>query len=172
VVGFEPHPECAAACRKSIELNSFKNVTFTQKVLSDSRKYVSFEFDSLSPNASKITEKKDSLIEASTLDAELVTFYGNSIILMDVEGAELKVTKGGRSFIQRWRPLIIFEFNQVTKHYFSIDEMRDELGKEYCIYRLRSDDGKLDDQINEAWNCVAVHMSSPFYEACAELMHG
>ncbi len=172
VVGFEPHPECAAACRKSIKLNRFENVILIQKVLSDSRKYVSFEFDSVSPNASKITEKKDSMIEASTLDDELGVFHGNCIILIDVEGAELKVVKGGKSFIQKRRPLIVFEFNQVTKQHFRIDEMKDELGKDYRIYRLRRDDGRLDDKINDAWNCVAVHISSPFFGACSGLMHG
>jgi len=47
-------------------------------------------------------------VEVSTLDAEMGDLTP-SVVKIDVEGAELAVLEGGRSVLERARPLVIFE---------------------------------------------------------------
>ena len=92
-----------------------------------------------------------------------------SILLIDVEGAELNVLKGGRSFITNNSPLIIFEYNEVSKKYFNLKDVQTVLGKNYKIYRLKAD-RYLDENYDGTWNMVAVHSNSPFSPAVISMV--
>ena len=59
-------------------------------------------------------------------------------------------------------PLIIFEYHQETKKVFNIKEIQRELGDGYLIYRLRQD-ATLDNDVLNAWNCVAIPRNSQFF---------
>jgi hypothetical protein len=59
------------------------------------------------------------------------------------------------------KPVIIFEYNHVTKEHFKLEEVESELGNEYRLYGLNSK-GKLDNNFNNTWNLVALHSSQPF----------
>ncbi len=171
VIGIEPHPQCAESCRRSVELNDFSNVVVKEKLLSNERGRMQFFLNPISPNASCLSGPASGniLVESSVLDDETASLEGEAVLLIDVEGAELDVVMGGRSFIDRCRPLIIFEYNVITKRHFHLNEMAEELGPGYRIYRLRSSDGRLDGQTDDAWNCVAVPQSSVFSGLCGDL---
>jgi hypothetical protein len=81
--------------------------------------------------------------------------------MIDVEGYEPKVIAGGGEFIRRTQPLIVFEYNFVSKRYFHIDDIQNVLGTQYRIYRLRKD-GYLDNHAGSTWNCVAVPIGTDF----------
>jgi FkbM family methyltransferase len=172
VLAIEPHPECAAACRRSVELNRFGNVAVRQIVISSEKKQIHFSIDARRPNASCISDKAGAGVcyDASTLDIETRAIASDAIILIDVEGAELDVIRGGREFINKSKPLIIFEYNQISKQHFGIEDIIRELGPQYSIYRLRSSDGRLDNHVHDAWNCVAVHEGSIFNNICTQLL--
>jgi len=173
VIGFEPHPECVKACKMSAKLNTLGNIEVRQMVLSNYKGLIKFHIDNKSPNASRITDDHMhdlSLIESSTIDDEIGELLGDAIILIDVEGSELKVVKGGRSFIEKKRPLIIFEYNTSTRRQFCLEEMMQELGNKYRIFRLRSADGLLDRNMTETWNCCAAHEDTCFYGICLGML--
>lgn len=65
------------------------------------------------------------------------------------------------AFIRRVRPLIVFEYNIVSKRHFHLCDIEALLGDSYNIYRLR-EEGLLDSQTDNAWNCVAVPRGSVF----------
>ena len=94
---------------------------------------------------------------------------GQAIILIDVEGAEPLVMVGGREFMAVNLPLIIFEYDTLSRRYFSLAEIRATLGSRYEIFRLRQD-GKLDRDFGQSWNCVAVSIDSAFYEPAMQLV--
>ncbi|MCK5347609.1 MAG: FkbM family methyltransferase, partial [Candidatus Heimdallarchaeota archaeon] len=104
-------------------------------------------------------------IECSTIDTELNLKGDPGILLIDVEGAELKVIKGGMNFVQDCEPLIIFEFNDLTKKYFSMEELKEVLGEKYSIFRLRKD-SMLDVDFSDTWNCVAIPAKSVYDNIC------
>ena len=60
-------------------------------------------------------------------------------------------------------PLIVFEYNHVTKKHFELTEMASALGPKYLIYRLKND-GTLDQNFSKTWNLVAVPQNSKFFK--------
>ncbi len=172
VFGFEPHPECALACELSLRMNNYRNVVIISKALADKASHMKFTLNKKSPNASRISfdEKQECIdVESSTLDTEFPDRIGPAVILVDVEGGEPVVLRGGKAFIKENRPLIIFEYNKVSRKFFNLNEMRTILGTNYYIFRLRGD-GYLDREFENTWNCVAVDADSPFYEAIKLLL--
>ena len=173
IYAFEPHPECAKACRISMMLNGYDDkAVVIQKILSENTDPVKFDFNAISPNASSIVisdEKSGTFVYPATLDNEFPGAIETSILLIDVEGAEPLVLKGGENFIKRNLPLIIFEYNDTSKKYFNLDNIRKILGSDYHIYRLRSD-AYLDRDYINTWNCVAVNVNSAFYNLATTLL--
>jgi hypothetical protein len=94
---------------------------------------------------------------------------GDVLMLVDVEGSEPKVLAGGAEFIRRTLPCIIFEYNEVSKRYFALGQVRGILGDGYDVYRLRCD-GRLDQDFRSSWNCVAVHRQSVWAAKCRPLL--
>jgi FkbM family methyltransferase len=168
VIGIEPNPECAKACLRSAALNGFTKIRIVQKVANADGQPVTFNFSDVAPVSSSILAQENrhgELIEATTLDRELKEYTGSAILLIDVEGAEKLVMLGGKEFIEQNLPLIIFEFNDLTRRFCTLEEIQNVLGKEYIIFRLRGD-GFLDSLLTKTWNCVAVHRRSSLFSFC------
>ncbi len=84
------------------------------------------------------------------------------IVLIDIEGGELAALTGGSGFIARYHPLIIFEYNATTRKYFPLSAAATLLGSTYQIVRLRSEDGRLDEDLSATWNVVALPKAGPW----------
>ena len=171
VIGFEPIQECANAIEQSVALNHWENVDIRMKAVGESIGTGLIAIDRRSPNASALAGVGVQCgvpVEISTLDVEIGDVEGEAILLIDVEGSELSVVRGGREFIHRRRPLIIFEYNHISRKHFTLDQMRSELGSDYTILRLRRD-GFLDENLQETWNCVGAHMETSFFGICNAL---
>ena len=170
-IAFEPNPECVLACRKAIDLNGYSHVEVFQKaVSSNDQPTVFYSSDSAAVTSSLVEtqNRRGVSVATTTLDKELLKHPGTAIILIDVEGAEKLVMEGGRQYIDSRRPLIIFEYHEVTRKHFSLKEVSDLLGSGYEIFRLRHD-GALDSDLRSTWNCVAVHRNSCWHDLCASL---
>ncbi len=173
VIGFEPNRDCVEACLHSVALNKFANVRIIEKALNEDGKPVSFNFSANAVLSSLLAtvDRHGELIEATTLDLELGMYDCPAILLIDVEGAEKLVMLGGKKFIDRNVPVIIFEFNEQTRHFYTLQEITEILGKNYSVFRLRGD-GLLDRGLDDTWNCVAVSSDSVFFEVCQSLIAG
>ena len=174
IFAFEPIYEAYKSIQVSCIINDFKHVKVFNQVLSEDGKPLAFFYDKKSPMGSKIfQEQKNNLqkymIDSTTLDLHFSNLEEPSILLIDVEGAELSVLKGGRNFTRNNFPLIIFEYNEVSKKYFDLEDIQIVLGKNYKIYRLKSD-GYLDENYGDTWNMVAVHSSSSFFSAVISMV--
>lgn len=168
VIAFEPNPECAATIEKSIALNGRKNVTLVRKAASNEIGTATFHLNPDAAVTSSLMNRHsgDSLtVATTTIDHECSDLNSPSIMIIDVEGAELLVMKGARRFIQRNQPVIIFEHHDESKKHYSLYEVRQALGERYEIMRLRQD-GFLDDALEKTWNCVAVSKESWAYRFC------
>jgi FkbM family methyltransferase len=179
VIAFEPQPEVARAVEKSFAINAFEKARVIQKIVTAGEKNVDFLFDERSPTASHIassmaidlkSNQRLMKIPCTTLDEELSEIEGSTIILLDIEGGEYLAMKGALGFIRRWRPLLIFEYNSVSRRSFDLKMVKDLLGSDYSIYRLRPDGG-LDSNEANTWNMVAVSKSSPFYSVTSSLVY-
>jgi len=173
IVAFEPRKECVAALQESKELNHEDRLIIIDKAVGVEEASVSF-FNQASGSASGLQKKKEryereEVILQTTLDHELSSTLENPVILIDVEGFEPEVIKGGLGFIANKDPLIIFEYNEVSKKQFHLTTIQDLLGDKFEFYRLRSD-GKLDVDFENTWNCVAVPRGSVFEERIQQLI--
>jgi FkbM family methyltransferase len=167
-VAFEPNPVAASVIAKNIEINALSNCVVIPKALGDKKSIQKMHFGSHSPTASLLSSESMSGlgigVEVSTLDSEIdfdELKESNIALLVDVEGYEPNVLRGGRELIYKLRPLIVFEYNSESKKYFSLDEIRNILGGHYSIYRIRKD-AMLDNDVDNAWNCVAIPENSKF----------
>ncbi len=170
-VAFEPNPIACSVIKENLKLNKIENCILSQNALGHQLSKMTMFFGTHSPTASLLSVASKSgygvEIDVSTLDSELLNFNLDKniplVFLIDVEGYELNVVKGGRLVIGKFKPIVIIEFHRETKLIFNIDEMRTELGPNYSIFRLRSD-GYLDSEVENAWNCVAIPMGTQFEE--------
>ena len=163
-VAFEPNGPCARAIEKSVQLNSFRNVRVVAKAVSDHAGIGRWEVDDRAPTRSSLIAGNAAIgtdVELTTLDQELADLAGPVLLLIDVEGAEPQVMRGGRSFIGKNLPLIVFEYNEVSRKLFRLEDISAVLPVGYAFYRLRSD-GRVDQDFANTWNCVAVHPASDF----------
>jgi FkbM family methyltransferase len=164
VIAFEPLSDCVEAIKKSLELNHVKNYLVIDKLVGEAIGQTHFDA-SRSVGGSSILSQESSEstneVATTTLDQELGSVVDDTIILIDVEGYEPQVLKGALQFISRIKPLIIFEYNQVSKMHFKSTDIQALLGDRYSIYRLRSD-ATLDTDIEHAWNCVAIPSNTSF----------
>lgn len=166
VFAFEPRPECALVLRKNAELNEEKRIVAFQNAASDSAGSVTFHRNPGGTSSGLFGNSNSGRgqnVNAIALDSVLPETMENTVMLVDVEGAEPLVLKGGLRFIQKNSPLIIFEYNQTSKQHFDLAEISALLGQNYDIYRLKGD-GNLDIDFTNSWNCVAVPRNSVFRE--------
>ena len=177
VLAYEPSPLAADALRRSGEMEGLTRLVVCQKAMSDHAGQATFEDSRRSPMASSLHHKGKAArvsvamitVECTTLDEDLAPWEETSIILMDIEGGEFNAIKGGLNYIERQKPLVIFEYNATSKQSFSLEMVRSLLGEHYNIFRLRSD-GRLDHNEDETWNMVAVQKNGQFHAAARDLI--
>ena len=163
---FEPNPQCVEVIIRNVAINSLKRCQIIPKAVGDKTGSVKMYFGSHSPTASVLSPESKSVgidVELTTLDHELehIELGDNVLLLVDVEGYEPQVLRGAAALIKEKRPLIIFEYNEGSKEHYKLSEIQDLLGAGYQIYRLRTD-AYLDEDVENAWNCVAIPCDSVF----------
>ncbi|MFT4062616.1 MAG: FkbM family methyltransferase [Edaphocola sp.] len=165
VTAFEPQPEQQKALEATIELNNFKATRLVKSPVSGKEEDILFNFNATNSTASGITTDGSvgTVLRATTIDKEFFDTgdSGHFVFLIDTEGAELSIMKGGEQLIRQNTPLIIFEYNHVTKKHFTIGDVERFLGDKYKVYRLRPD-GNLDLNFSNTWNLVAVPQTGYF----------
>jgi len=119
--GFEPNPTCVYYLNQLIERNRIKNVFLFPVAIADQTKITELNlyYDSDTDSAASMIKdfRPDALVRKTMyipcFSVEDVTAFIDisslSIIKVDVEGAELEVLKGIRTFLENSRPFIVME---------------------------------------------------------------
>lgn len=81
--------------------------------------------------------------------------------MIDVEGYEPQVLRGCENLLRKLKPMVIFEYNYVSKQHFDVRDIQNLLGTDYVIYWLTKD-AMLDLNIDRAWNCLAIPHEKKF----------
>ena len=116
IFAFEPRPDCAEVLRKSKILNNDSRITIFEKAIDDKGNGLLSLHLNPGGTSSGIYRQTGKgklntfIAHTQTLDNLLPDILQNTILLVDVEGAEPLVLRGGRTFISRNKPPIIFEF--------------------------------------------------------------
>lgn len=134
VYAFEGSPQTTLALTETVKANNLDNVSVYSTILGRSREKVKF-FDAPEMRAAGFYVSMDTsrelprqgtsnapnnfqmiISETKSVD-DLVAELGLSrvdFIKIDVEGAELDVLEGARDTLQRFKPIVIMEFNSYT----------------------------------------------------------
>jgi FkbM family methyltransferase len=162
ILAFEPIAECCKAIKRSLDLNGFRFYRIIEELVGANVGHHAFTLNERAPYLSSITdvsEARSTQVPMTTLDSAPLPPSDHVILLVDVEGYEPSVLRGGTKLIENRKPFIIFEYNMISKQHYQIDEIANILGSGYGLYRLRRD-GCLDHDVENAWNCVAIHEES------------
>jgi len=175
---FEPSTLCAGIIERSYAMNDLRNVTVVTKAVGEQVGCGTMPRDARTQFSTSVRmEEQHSAadgklfesVEVTTLDVEIPNPSGLWVTVIDVEDGELAVLRGGQAFLRTVHPLIIFEYHEVTRTHFSLDDVRAELGNDYELFRLRLD-GFLDRDLRQTWNCVTVPTTSPFHVLISTLI--
>lgn len=141
--------------------NNFTHINIYNNIVSDtSNEMLEYYLDVKNPNESSIinngsTDLSCIKINSITIDSISSCIIGsNLVLLIDVEGAELKVIKGAKNTIEKYNPIIIFEYNYVSTKIFSLTELLDVLPNNYSLYKIPTDE-KLTSFDGVYWNLIA-----------------
>ena len=159
---FEPQKEQIKALKETIKINNFNHCDLIEKAVSNKTGTLRFNVNSNNTTASGISHDNSSnvIVETTTIDENTSSPF---VFLIDAEGAELSIFQGGRKFIKNNQPLMIFEYNHISKKHFNLEDVKRELGSNYSIYRLRKD-GSLDENFINTWNLVAFPNNNSFFK--------
>jgi FkbM family methyltransferase len=163
IYAFEPREECVSALQKTVQLNHETRANIFPNLVSSTEEEIDMYLNPGGSSTGIFNEGGAQMrkVRSVQLDTVLPHILENTIILIDVEGAEPLVLKSGSEFIKNNHPLIIFEYNQLSKKHFTLEEISAIIGEKYRFYRLKGD-GTLDLNFDNSWNVVAVPQDSIF----------
>lgn len=126
VIAIEPHPDVFARLARNIDLNRLQNVTLRQCALSDaSGAQTLFSFAPGAANqgassfyAGNVAGGGPQLSVAVTTLDEIMSSPGApnrlDFVKIDTEGNEARVLLGARQSLRKYRPQVLFEYDQRT----------------------------------------------------------
>lgn len=160
IYAFEPQKDHFFSLEQLVIINNIDNTQLVNKAVSNTNGKANFNVNRNNrSNSSLVNNSLEGTVEVETITLD--TFFSDKkplqkpIILIDVEGAELDVMKGGIGFIKEFSPVIIFEYNHVTKDFFQIGDVKRLLGDTYKVFRLNKH-GEIDENFQKTWNLVAI----------------
>jgi FkbM family methyltransferase len=121
VYAFEPNPECSSEVRRNADLNGFSNVEVVEAAVSSTsgRTWLRLGDTNLS---SAIAGNSENGIEVALTSVDDFIREKSprppTLVMIDVEGAEIEVLKGMRETISRHRPLIMCEVHWIGDEFF------------------------------------------------------
>lgn len=164
VISFEPVPENLTRLKESIKISLLKNILVEPIALSDSIGTIDFVFPEGSNSGIGHIDYGDDFrpgrkftVDTTTLDTYLIN-KNIRLLMMDVEGAESMVLRGGVNVIDTTHPVIIVEAHHNKKEMF--DFFVNHGYTVYSIERLGLRKPQIDPNVAQ-YNWVAIHDSEP-----------
>lgn len=118
IYAFEPHPIIYNSLQKSVHLNNISNLHLINKAVGDKEGEMKLHLSNTTSNtlkevATKSKATKKVTIEVISIDEFMSTKPNLTIDLLkiDVDGIELKILKGAKNTILKYKPIIIVENN-------------------------------------------------------------
>ncbi len=161
IIAFDANINAIESLSVNCKLNNLKHIKLFNNAVSDnSDSYIDFHLNLKNPNESSIingslTDSVIHQVQSVTIDSLSNLIVGSKVImLIDVEGAELKVLKGARETICKYNPIIIFEYNYVSKNIFSLQDLVNILPDNYTLFSI-TDNLPISDYNKTYWNLIA-----------------
>jgi FkbM family methyltransferase len=105
VLAFEPSPSNFRLLGLNLTLNALERIKIFNLALADVAGHLKFTENAINSGNSRLGESGEISVEVSTLDAAVPAGWQVDLIVMDVEGSEVRVMKGGGEVLSRTRYL-------------------------------------------------------------------
>ncbi len=173
VYTFEPLPVNLDRLQTILSENNLNNVVVNPAALGERVETVQFVVPPVSHTGiGRVhtgTETTDQLIDIDTVTLDSLTgqFERVPLIVMDVEGHEIPVLRGGKSFIATYKPAIIVEATEEGQEQggYSLRALQSEMEEMgYTVYRINRfglDLAEPDNPRKRNWNWIGIHNSEP-----------
>jgi FkbM family methyltransferase len=154
VYAIEPTPALAEKIRRNVRLNSFGNVEVIEAAVSNFSGTVAFQIDGDLGVQNSIAEEPNgrNLIEVqcTTVDAIAADRRPPSLVMIDIEGAEIDALRGALETIRQHRPYIMVEVHWLGSQFTEF--VRDHLLP--LGYVATTYDGSPLPTGNERYHCI------------------
>lgn len=181
-IGFEPNPNCITYTQEMIRLNGFKSTVLLPVAIGAKTEMLKLNFFSEDQSDSSATlienfkknARNDRFIFVPVFDCRQVTPFlpsqPNSILKIDVEGAEMEVLLGLSEWINEFHPLIMLEILPVysSENQFRLERQHkiEELLRTWNYKMARI---KKSETVNLEWvENIGIHSN---IEECDYLIH-
>lgn len=156
VIAVEPVPLVNRKLRHHLELNRIANVTVCEVALSDKQGTAQFfvEDDAINQGLGSLwrqpyhSQARAMEVQSTTLDSLVMdqSLTRVDLVKLDIQGGEYPALIGGLRALQRWKPYIVFEYDESWKQSgFGFDDLLGFLGKlGYQVHAIRESDSRLE----------------------------
>lgn len=143
VYAFEPMPQLANRVRENASLNSLTNLTTVEAAVSDVDDIVTFGTRGpLSTNNSICatgTDVEKLKVRSLRLDTYSLQHRPPSLMLVDIEGDEIRALQGGLQMIAKYRPVVMVEVHWLGQTFLDFfDDVMKPLGYSGTTYDGKS----------------------------------
>jgi FkbM family methyltransferase len=118
VYAFEPNPECAAQVKRNAELNGFAHVEVIEAAVSSQSGRTRLHLGSTNLSSSIADNSADDGIDVALISIDDFvrdrSARGPTLVMIDVEGAEIDALRGMADTIARHRPVILCEVHWIN----------------------------------------------------------
>lgn len=145
VIAFEPLPANYCALEKAVSMARYGNIRALQAAVSDSNASLQFSVphDHRSGTGHLVHGEEQAAetvsVDCATLDSLTDDVLNVRMLFIDTEGEEIRVLRGGKEFIERWRPVIVLEANDklLRRSGFSMEVLYHELqAMDYTLHTV------------------------------------
>jgi FkbM family methyltransferase len=123
VFAFEPNPECAAQARRNADLNGFSHIEVVESAVSAQPGRTRLHLGNTNLSSTIVGAQSDEGLEVAvnSIDDFIRTQSAPAptLVMIDVEGAEIDVLRGMRETIVRDRPIIMCEVHWINDEFFA-----------------------------------------------------
>jgi FkbM family methyltransferase len=148
VFAFEPNPDNCDMFEKSIEANGFENIQLFPYAVAEEKQQFNLDVGGTNSNGRIIDftpgavpgQATPLLIEAVVLDDVLSDVEQVDVVKLDIEGAEPRAWQGMQQIVDKFRPVLVFEFSPelipITSHIPAESFLDDLISHQYDLYIL------------------------------------
>lgn len=129
VYAFEPNPACAASVRRNAALNGFSNVEVIEAAVGERSGHAGLTRGTSDANTVLAEDAEGQFPMVAVDECDL---RPPSVVMIDVEGEEVKVLRGMMRMIRTHRPTIMCEVHWLVREF---DEVRAEIEAEGYVCR-------------------------------------
>jgi FkbM family methyltransferase len=123
VYAFEPNPECAAQARRNAALNGFSHVEVIEAAVSSASGRARLHLGGTNLSSTIVDAAPGPEIDVALMSVDDFirdrAARGPTLVMIDVEGAEVDVLRGMRETVARHRPFIMCEVHWINDAFLS-----------------------------------------------------